>query len=656
MLVRTLVDFDRLTKNCNLEEPIAIDTETSELDPNTPHSALLGVSIGILHQEGYVSFYVPITVWDTQDKKLKECIDSELKKSLVQFLKNIKIGIGHNFNFDKKWIKAKLGCDVSFKYDTQIMWHLSSAPYSHQSYGLKNAMKQVLGWDNKNDVELKANILKNSNNDKSAGFYMADLDVLGKYAALDAQATLELFYSLKPFFDEHSYWDFVGVIQSYKSLLLYNTQHGIRVDRTKLLAEMYNLMAEIEQIKLDIRNTCALEIKEMEQEWAEKWILGVKTEKGREKRRQEAKNKESLKFNASSSKHLEALLFNKLGLVPLEFTETGKAKTDKTSLKQLEHPAAKLMLKHSHTAKKIAFCESYLKHSEKTGRIHPSFNITGTVSGRLSCYEPNIQQAPFQEPSIMQNLTICGNGIGIQADLVSIEPFFTAYFSEDPLLLKIYKEGKGDIYLDLALTLFPNETELKELYNPLENPSSELKDKFKKIRSIAKTVHLSSQYGAGARKIAETLTKSGISTSYAEGKRLHALYWDKFKKVKEFEQALYSIYREDGKLINPFGRVVRIPDFWCKDLLNRFIQSTAHDALMHWVLEIDRLRKERDCSMIPIVADVHDATAWEIQDARDYDRAEGILRDGLANINKWLNLPFPIRAEYRKFYSLAEWK
>jgi DNA polymerase-1 len=274
------------------------------------------------------------------------------------------------------------------------------------------------------------------------------------------------------------------------------------------------------------------------------------------------------------------------------------------------------------------------------------------VSYRLSGFKPYLLNAPFDEKAILQHLRCDDGYIGIHADLAAIEPTITAHYSEDSSLLKVFRDGLGDIYLDLALELFPNDKELQEGYHPNEPISEAIKKRFSRQRKVAKVIQLAVAYTGTGHTVSKNLTKDGIPTSVPEADRLVQAYWRKFYRVAEFNDRLRELNRAQGYLRNVIGRIIRVPDPEYKDLSNRFIQSSAHDVLVLWVLEIYRLFEEAGIAAKPILLDCHDSTSNQVP-KENVEAAKHIYGRALENINQRLGLCVTIKAEIKTFQTLA---
>src|SRR6185369_16011046 len=95
-----------------------------------------------------------------------------------------------------------------------------------------------------------------------------------------------------------------------------------------------------------------------------------------------------------------------------------------------------------------------------------------------------------------------------------------AHYSGDPTLLKVFRDGLGDVYLDLALEMFPHDKELRDGYNPRAPITSHVKERFAKQRKIAKVIQLAVAYTGTKKTVAKNLSKEGIPTTEEEADRL----------------------------------------------------------------------------------------------------------------------------------------
>lgn len=207
------------------------------------------------------------------------------------------------------------------------------------------------------------------------------------------------------------------------------------------------------------------------------------------------------------------------------------------------------------------------------GRIHCSFNLHGTRTGRLSCSDPNLQQVP---PILKRVFEAAEGNVLVSQDLSAIEPVLIAYYTEDANLCRILINGED--FHGVAAVQF----------NLVSCQAHEVKAKEPEVRYAAKQGDLSIFYGSGKRRLFTTLTLNGIKQ--VKGKPLtedlcsHMVrnFRDYFKESWEFKQLLDAEALSGNYIENMFGRRFRIenPEDVYMKCFNRLIQGSASDMLL----------------------------------------------------------------------------
>jgi DNA polymerase-1 len=227
-------------------------------------------------------------------------------------------------------------------------------------------------------------------------------------------------------------------------------------------------------------------------------------------------------------------------------------------------------------------------------RLYGTFNQAGTVSGRLSSSDPNLQNQPRrgQYGHIMRSLFA---GDLVVADFSQLEPRLFAHFSEDEELLNVYIRG-ADIYLKTAAAIFGK---MEYTVSPAE-------------REIAKTIVLGMGYGARARKLAEILSVGGHPTTQRQAaKYLDALYhaYPRFFEWKE--EVVEQAYRS-GYVTTLAGRRRHITfggdGGWRaeRQAVNSVIQGSAADIVNETMLQISQIPSVQQ------LIQVHDEVVCEV--------------------------------------------
>lgn len=624
-------------------------SQTIACDIETHPSCILGISLAPLKTSSVNAIYIPLKVYDRETNTFKNGCEKDLADHLGFVLLHNRL-VGHNFTYDKSHLDRHYKVNTEWVADTRIMWHLASAPAGPRPYGLKDAQVELLGMEERGNTQLISNIKANGGKGKGEDMHLADLEVLAEYAALDAYSTIQLYDKLTPFFITHDYWWMLEQMMQYNILLQRNTDEGVLVDVPGLEKAVQRLTRVAEGAKKRVYGKLSEQISSLEKDWADRRIAEYKRESNKAWYASHPEKWE--RFNLNSDSHKRQLFFEKLKHTPTEHTEGGKASVDADSIGRIKADFVGDYLKYEKANTLISnFGKPYLAHST-SGRINPGFNICGTVSYRLSGFKPYFLNAPFDEIALLKNFKCDEGYVGVHADLSAIEPTITAHYSEDKALLKVFRDGLGDIYLDLALELFKEDKDLKRGYNPNIPITKEVKEAFAKQRKIAKVIQLAVQYTGTKHTVSKNLTNDGIPTTIEQADEYVKAYWRKFDAVRKFNYQLREVNRNQGYLRNVIGRIIRVPDPEYKDLPNRFVQSSAHDVLVLWVLKIYENCKKAGIAIKPVLLDCHDSTSNQVPEAQA-GRLKEIYVESLQQLNDELNLCVQIKAEAKFFHTLA---
>lgn len=309
--------------------------------------------------------------------------------------------IGHNFKFDRKVLKAQLGIDFQFDFDTMLAHYILDERTRKRrgNHGLKHLARVYLNahdWDVKSYADLPQ-------------------ETLYEYTMWDGFYT----YKLAEYF--------------IKALERYPKQRAV-VDN--ILVPLANVLADVElfgtRIDLD-------EVQRVDEQ------LGGELEQLRISLRELAGHD----FNPNSTQQLAKILFDEFKLPQIK-----KRSTDKEVLAKLgKHPFVIELLKYRKLKKLHSTYVVSLARDAHSGRVHTQFLLHGTVTGRLSSSGPNLQNQPADSP-LIRNFFIADEGMKlIYADLSQAEFRVMAILSGDPFLINTYKKG-GDLHDEMAKTLF----------------------------------------------------------------------------------------------------------------------------------------------------------------------------------------------------------
>ena len=340
-------------------------------------------------------------------------------------------------------------------------------------------------------------------------------------------------------------------------------------------------------------------------------------------------------FNINSPKQLGDILFNKLNLPkPVKY---GKGKTISTAVDVLEslaadHHAPKLVLEYRQLSKlKSTYVDALpALLNRTTGRLHTTFDHTGTATGRLSSANPNLQNIPIRTElgrEIRAAFTAAPESVLLAADYSQIELRLLAHFSQDPLLVEAFRRG-DDVHTLTASQVFG--------VPPLMITADH--------RRQAKVVNFGIVYGLSAFGLSQNL---GIETS--EAKKFIEAYFEKYAGVRRFIDRTLEETRRDGKVKTLFGRIRPIPDINSKNFnlrgfaertaVNTPLQGTAADLIKLAMIHIDEAIHERGLKS-KMTLQVHDELVFEVPEG-EIDIMRSLVRELMENVHP-LSVPLMV--------------
>jgi len=326
-------------------------------------------------------------------------------------------------------------------------------------------------------------------------------------------------------------------------------------------------------------------------------------------------------FNINSPKQLGDVLFNKLNLPkPVKY---GKGRTISTAVDVLEglaaeHQAPRLVLEYRQLSKlKSTYVDALpALLNPATGRLHTTFDQTGTATGRLSSANPNLQNIPIRTElgrEIRAAFTAAPGHLLLAADYSQIELRLLAHYSKDPLLVEAFRRG-DDIHTLTASQVFG--------VPPLMVTPDH--------RRQAKVVNFGIVYGLSAFGLSQNL---GIEP--AEAKKFIEAYFEKYRGVRAFIDRTLEDTRRDGRVKTLFGRVRPIPDVNSKNFnlrgfaertaVNTPLQGTAADLIKIAMIRIDAAILERGLKS-RMTLQVHDELVFEVPEA-EMDGMRSLVRE-----------------------------
>jgi len=300
------------------------------------------------------------------------------------------------------------------------------------------------------------------------------------------------------------------------------------------------------------------------------------------------------------------MLFTKMGLpMPMKY---GKGKVVSTAQDVLEPLAenfevVRLVLEFRHLSKlKSTYIDVLPRQADPDSRVHTTFQAAATATGRLSSFNPNLQNIPIKTELGREIraafIAAPGNQL-LSADYSQIELRLLAHFSGDPLLVRAYQTGE-DIHTLTASEVFGV---------PADGMSKE-------TRNRAKAVNFGIVYGISPFGLAAQL---GIPQ--AEARAYIDRYFARYQGVQAFIEKTLDATRREGSVRTLFGRLRPIPDiesrnpnqrgFAERTAVNTPLQGTAADLIKLAMIALDRKLTERKLKT-RMVLQVHDELLFDV--------------------------------------------
>lgn len=552
--------LEDLVEELSRSTAFALDTETTSTDAMA--ADLVGIAVAMKESQAY---YIPVGhVQGTGDQlPLAYVLDK-----LGPILEDVSIAkYAHNAKYDLT-VLARHGIDVKgLAFDTMVAeWLIDPAS---RNLGLKN-----LAWARLN-VEMTPITFLIGKGKNQITIDRVPIEQVTQYAGADVDMTCRLVGLLEPELKEKELWPlFTEVEMPLVPVLVEMDMKGVALD-VPFLQKMSSLLRE---------RLATLE--------------------------EEIQDQVGYPFNINSTQQLSDALFVKLGLPTkgVKKTASGHYSTAASVLEGLkdQHPVIGLILEQRELAKlKSTYVDALPQLvNPHTGRVHTSYNQTGTVTGRISSSDPNLQNIPIRTEVGRQVRRAFVSGEGsllLAADYSQVELRIMAHISQDPTLLEAFRRGE-DIHTSTAAAV-------------MGIPTDEVTPE---MRRLAKSVNFGLSYGQGARGLAQ---QTGLS--YEEADRFIKTYFAKYPKVKEYIEHTKRQANEQGYVETLLGRRRYFPELRRDQVrghivaaahrmaINAPIQGTAADILKIAMLHLHQALHERNLKS-RMTLQVHDELVLEV--------------------------------------------
>jgi len=566
--------LDKWIKILGEKTVIAVDTETSSLNPL--ETELVGVSFSYAPNK---ACYIPLA---HKEKSLKKEIVLKKIKPLLEDPSIKKVG--QNIKFDFIVLKQN-GIEINSIEDTMLISYTLDAGVNR--HNMDTLSEIHLGHKTITFKELVGSGKKKLN------FTDIELTKATEYAAEDADVTLRLYENLKERMDEEKLNKIYECFEKPMVKLLAKLEfNGIKVDANylkKLSAQFEKKLKKIEKDIFDVAGK---------------------------------------KFNIGSPKQLGEIIYNELKIAKLKKTKKGSLATNANVLEDLAltgHKFPNLILEWRQISKlKNTYTDALQDHiSSKTKRVHTSFLLAATNTGRLASSDPNLQNIPIksEEGREIRKAFVADKGnILISADYNQIEMRILADIADVKELKKAFKNNE-DIH---SLTA-------SQVFNvPIAKINEDLRRK-------AKAINFGIIYGITQYGLAKQ-----ISVSNQEALDFINAYFKKFPEIKDYMNSTVKFCRTRGYVNNIFGRRIHlrgindknfsVRSFQERAAINAPIQGSAADIIRLAMIKLDQAIENDKKLKTKMLLQIHDELIFECSQ-NDKDYVQKVIKDAMISIS-----------------------
>ena len=550
ILIDEWKDLEELKKDFSVNSSITLDIETNTLNPWEEGSLVNCIGLGTRKNQ----WIIPLSHRESPFFRPKD------QMMIMFFLDHLLEGkriYTHSGKFDLLFLRVKYGMKWKVNFDSLMASFLLDENGSHKLKFLASVFYGAPNYDL----------------DKADKIGGASLEVLAEYCARDVYYTRKLAINFRKKLKEDP-----ALYLFYKTLIVPTINMFIDVERRGAWIRKKELGKIRKELQLE----------------ADKVEEGLNRLAGEFER-------EGVNWNSPTQ--VSEILFELIGLEPIEVTKTGAFSTSESVLKQLslEHDLPKLLLEYRGLTKLLT---GFLRSWEEKlvgNRLHPTFKLHGAVTGRLSCGNPNLQQVPRK--SIIRSLFSAPKGWKlVEADYSQIELRIVASLSKDPEMMKVFLTG-GDIHTTTAQLVSGEESGEKEW------------------RKKAKAVNFGLIYGMGAKKLRiYAKEKFDVDLSYEEARDFKDKFFTQYSSIRKWHKRQIRVARNNEYVRNLMGRVRHLPEIHSRDFMERSsterksinspVQSLASDLLISGAIELHR---KLDPKEFRIIGTIHDALLMEIK-------------------------------------------
>ncbi len=593
-LINSKENFEKILNEIEKKGICAIDTETNSL--NIEKAQLVGISLSYNED---ISYYIPInhTTLDGS-KRVNGQLDEKYVINLINKICENKsiLKIGQNIKYDIR-ILNKYGVTFNSIADTMLIsYSIDNGIYKHNL--------DDLSFNHLNHTTIKYKEVVGTGKNEIT-FDKVTIDNAVNYAAEDSLLTFRLFKNLYPrLIKERANFVYQNIDLPLVEVLSSIEANGIEVNK-KFLTSLSNEF-------------------ENESKILEKNIYKLSKEE----------------FNIGSPKQLGEILFVNLKIPGGKKTKSGTYSTDSSTLNSLASDGfeiAHLVLEWRELTKlKSTYTDALFRLTDDKSRVHTSFGLANTLTGRLSSTDPNLQNIPIRTENGKKIRTAFVSGKGkklVSFDYSQIELRLAAEISSDKNFIKAFKNNE-DIHASTAKEIFNlNDSQINNDY-----------------RRKAKAINFGILYGISPYGLAKQL-----DISNTEAKDYINEYFIKYPKIKKYmdhqidfaktNQYVETIFKRKINIKGIADKNFAVRGFAERQAINAPIQGSAADIIKLAMIEIHKEIKLKNIEA-EMLLQVHDELIFEVE-SKKYDNLVSNVKTIMESVHlKYKDFSVPLTVDF----------
>lgn len=582
-IVRNRRDFRKCLDDLN--GIVSYDLETSGLYPWAEDAEIRSLGFGTAKHQWCIPIHHAEITWSAEDiDYMIDKLDERMQSGEVKL-------VTQNGKFDLLWSRVKYKLKWKMYFDTMLAHYMLDENMNHDLKYLSKIYFNAPDYDV--DLEIKQ--------------FRGPLDKCCEYQAHDLYYTRKLYFRLKKELKQD-----VGIQNVFDWIMMPCANLFVGIEYRGVYVDKDNFGKAEEHLRGKIADALKVLDKFADINWA-------------------------------SPKQVGSLLYDKLKLPILVRTKKGSPSAGESALKQIDHPLVKALLEYRGAKQQLSFFIEGWKPYLCKSRLHPSFKLHGTVTGRLSCENPNLQQVP-RDPLIRSLITAPPGYTLVEVDLSQIELRIAAHMADEQNLLSAFERGidahwltmtremgrsgsNTRLVLDTASALAQRKVKnygeaIDIIFDAGPDACAEVDPRWKELRKKAKAINFGYLFGMWWRKFIQYARDNyDVEVTEKEAQDSRVSFFDLYPGFEPWHKGQRKFAGRYGYVRSLSGRKRRLPEAMSnrdtpekqealRQSINAPVQSFANELNLMALLQIS---EEYPAPVCYAVGTVHDACLLEVR-------------------------------------------